>query len=92
MAAQGGRRRRTGVPAVSAARILEHVKALSADEMEGRAPGTAGERRAVGYLVEQFRKLGLEPGNPDGTYVQHVPILAFTGSSNGVVHGPDADV
>jgi Zn-dependent M28 family amino/carboxypeptidase len=59
-------------------RILAHVKALASDDMEGRAPGTAGERKAVGYLVEQFRAMGLEPGNPDGTFVQRVPILAFT--------------
>ncbi|MDO8835012.1 MAG: hypothetical protein Q7V01_05425, partial [Vicinamibacterales bacterium] len=64
-----------------AARILAHVTALGSDEMEGRAPGTAGERRAVGYLVEQFRAMGVEPGNPDGTYVQRVPILAFTAAS-----------
>ncbi len=64
-----------------AARILAHVTALGSDQMEGRAPGTAGERRAVGYLVEQFRNMGVEPGNPDGTYVQRVPILAFTASS-----------
>ena len=61
-----------------ASQILAHVTALSADEMEGRAPGTAGERRTVAYLVGQFRQLGLEPGNPDGTYVQRVPFLAFT--------------
>jgi Zn-dependent M28 family amino/carboxypeptidase len=62
-----------------AARILANVKALAADEMEGRAPGTQGEIRAVTYLVDQFKKLGLEPGNPDGTYVQAVPLMAFTG-------------
>lgn len=64
-----------------AARILAHVTALGSDAMEGRAPGTVGERRAVAYLVEQFRAMGFEPGNPDGTYVQRVPILAFTASS-----------
>jgi Zn-dependent M28 family amino/carboxypeptidase len=64
-----------------AARILAHVTALGSDAMEGRAPGTAGERRAVGYLVEQLRTMGVEPGNPDGTYVQRVPILAFTAAS-----------
>jgi Zn-dependent M28 family amino/carboxypeptidase len=65
---------------VTPALILGHVKALSADDKEGRAPGTAGEERTVAYLVSQFKRLGLAPGNPDGTYVQRVPLIAFTGA------------
>jgi Zn-dependent M28 family amino/carboxypeptidase len=60
--------------------ILDYVKALSADDKEGRAPGTVGEERTVAYLVSQFRRLGLAPGNPDGTYVQRVPLIAFIGA------------
>jgi len=60
--------------------ILDHVKALSADDKEGRAPGTVGEERTAAYLVSQFKRLGLTPGNPDGTYVQRVPLIAFTGA------------
>ena len=60
--------------APAAARILAWTKMLSADEFEGRAPGTRGEDRTVGYLEQEFRKLGLKPGNPDGTYVQKVPL------------------
>ncbi len=65
--------------AVTPALILTHVKALAADGMEGRAPGTAGEERTVAYLVGQFKRLGLTPGNPDGTYVQRVPLIGFVG-------------
>jgi Zn-dependent M28 family amino/carboxypeptidase len=61
--------------------MLGHVKALAADDKEGRAPGTAGEERTVGYLVGQFKRLGLAPGNPDGTYVQAVPLIGFTGEA-----------
>jgi Zn-dependent M28 family amino/carboxypeptidase len=58
--------------------ILEHTKILSADEYEGRGPGTKGEELTVKYLTEQFQNLGLKPGNPDGTYVQKVPLVGFT--------------
>ena len=51
---------------------------LSSDEYEGRGPGTKGEELTVKYLTEQFQKLGLKPGNPDGTYVQKVPLVGFT--------------
>jgi Zn-dependent M28 family amino/carboxypeptidase len=60
-------------------RLLEHVKVLSSDEFEGRAPGTVGETKTVDYLIKQFQALGLEPGNSDGTYVQNVPMVGITG-------------
>src|ERR1044071_350272 len=60
--------------------ILQHTKVLSADEFEGRGPGTKGEELTVKYLTEQYQRLGLKPGNPDGTYVQKVPLVGFTGA------------
>jgi Zn-dependent M28 family amino/carboxypeptidase len=65
---------------ISANDILTHTKALSADEYEGRGPGTKGEELTVKYLTEQCQRLGLKPGNPDGTYVQQVPLVGFTGA------------
>jgi Zn-dependent M28 family amino/carboxypeptidase len=63
---------------INAADIMTHTKTLSADEYEGRGPGTKGEELSVKYLTEQFQRLGLKPGNPDGTYVQKVPLAGFT--------------
>ena len=67
-------------PDISAARILARTKVLASDEFEGRAPGSAGEEKTVAYLVEEFRKLGLAPGNPDGTYLQNTPLVGITSS------------
>ncbi len=61
--------------------LLEHIERLSSDEFEGRGPGTPGEERAVNYLVGQFQALGLKPGNPDGTFVQRVPLVGFQAKS-----------
>ena len=61
--------------------LLRHTRVLASDEYEGRAPGTRGEELTVKYLIEQFQKLGLKPGNPDGTYLQKVPLAGFTPSS-----------
>lgn len=66
--------------AITASDIMQHAKVLSSDEYEGRGPGTKGEELSVKYLTEQFRKFGLKPGNPDGTYVQQVPLVGFTGA------------
>ena len=69
----------SSLPKIDQAAILEHVKVLSSDEYEGRAPGTNGETLSVKYLEDQFKKLGLKPGNPDGTYVQKVPLVGIVG-------------
>jgi Zn-dependent M28 family amino/carboxypeptidase len=63
---------------ITAEDILRHTSALADDSMQGRSPGTPGEDRAVAYLERAFRTMGLEPGNPDGTYVQQVPLVGLT--------------
>jgi Zn-dependent M28 family amino/carboxypeptidase len=65
-------------PAISAASILARTKILASDEFEGRAPGSPGEDKTVAYLVSEFKRLGLQPGNPDGTYLQNVPLVGIT--------------
>src|SRR5580765_1598495 len=62
---------------ISSEGLLRHIKVLASDEYEGRAPGTKGEELTVTYLTDQFTKLGLKPGNPDGTFVQKVPLIGF---------------
>jgi Zn-dependent M28 family amino/carboxypeptidase len=66
---------------LSADDLMRHVRVLASDEFEGRSPGTEGDRKTVEYLVNEFRALGLEPGNPDGTFVQKVPLMGFETSS-----------
>jgi Zn-dependent M28 family amino/carboxypeptidase len=57
--------------------LLAHIKVLASDEFEGRAPGTKGEELSVKYITDQFQKVGLQPGNPDGTYTQEVPLAGI---------------
>jgi Zn-dependent M28 family amino/carboxypeptidase len=66
------------LPAIDGAAVLEHTKTLASDEFEGRAPGTRGEERTVAYLVDQLKKAGLQPGHPDGGWVQPVPLVGTT--------------
>jgi len=66
------------LPDVDVNQVMAHTKVLSSDEYEGRAPGTKGEELTVAYLVEQFKKLGLKPGNTDGSYIQKVPLVGIT--------------
>jgi Zn-dependent M28 family amino/carboxypeptidase len=57
--------------------LLAHIKVLASDEFEGRAPGTKGEELSVKYITDQFKQVGLKPGNPDGTYTQEVPLAGI---------------
>jgi len=68
------------MPKIDQQKILEHIKVLSSDEFEGRAPGTKGEELSVKYIQDQYKKLNLSPGNPDGTYVQKVPLVGIVGT------------
>lgn len=68
----------TALQKITGESLLEHIKVLSSDEFEGRAPGSHGETLTIDYLQQQFKKLGLEPGNPDGTYLQAVPLAGVS--------------
>src|SRR5213075_177007 len=68
---------------ITAADLLNHIKILASDEFEGRAPGSKGEELSVKYVSDQFKALGLKPGNPNGTYTQEVPLA-------GIVTAPTA--
>src|SRR2546430_683035 len=55
-------------------KMLARVKRLSADDFEGRGPGTAGGRRAAQYLADQMKSIGVKPANR-GSYFQNVPLV-----------------
>src|SRR5579862_6099611 len=63
---------------LSADRLLANIKTLSSDQFEGRGPGSNGENLTIKYMEDQFRANGLEPGNPDGTFLQNVPLVSIT--------------
>ena len=61
----------------SAESYSNYVKAVASDELLGRMPFTNGETKTIQYLEQQFKALGLEPGNK-GSYVQEVPMVAIS--------------
>jgi Zn-dependent M28 family amino/carboxypeptidase len=72
---------REAVPAptlASPGAIEAHVRFLADDLLEGREAGTRGHELAARYAAAQFALLGLEPGGPDGSWYQKVPLLRGT--------------
>ena len=60
-------------------KMIERVKRLSADDFEGRGPGTDGGRRAAQYIVDQLKASGVKPGNK-GSYFQNVKLVGVKAS------------
>lgn len=75
------------------AEFERHVVTLSSDEFMGRMPFTEGETKTVNYIQEEFKKLGLLPGNGD-SYFQDVPMMSITTSpsSEMIIHAGSSKV
>ncbi len=57
------------------ARLSAMTKELSSDAFGGRAPGTDGEKKTIEWAIARFKALGLQPGGPDGSWTQKVPLI-----------------
>ena len=65
---------------ISATRLSSHIEVLASDEFEGRGPASPGEEKTIQYLQQEFRRLGLKPGNGE-SYLQQVPLVEITAES-----------
>ena len=63
-------------PPIPAGALLDHVKFLSSDELQGRGNGSAGLERAADYIAAQFKAAGLRPGGPDDEWFQPFALTA----------------
>jgi len=75
----------TAQNAISADSLMTGIKTLASDDFEGRKPGSPGEQKTLAYLEQQFRQLELKPGNPDGTYLQKVPLAGTTSTPEAAI-------
>jgi Zn-dependent M28 family amino/carboxypeptidase len=66
----------TTAPAtLSTARMATDIQAVSSDAFLGRGPATKGEELATAYIRDQLKAAGLQPGGPNGSWFQDVPLL-----------------
>ncbi|KQY90105.1 MULTISPECIES: M28 family peptidase [unclassified Brevundimonas] len=78
----------------SAARISDNIRTISADEYQGRYPGTEGERMVLAWLQAQYEAMGMQPGGPDGQWLQPVELKRYTPVAGATASwtGPDGQV
>jgi Zn-dependent M28 family amino/carboxypeptidase len=90
----------TGIARITPQEIDAHLRFLSSDLLEGRAPATRGGRLAEEYIASQLREFGVNPGVGDTSYFQRVPIdvvkadpktikVSATGKANANLRFPD---
>ena len=68
-----------------AEKLRQRVIRLSADDFEGRGPGTAGGRRAAQYIADELRAAGVRPGN-GRSYFQNVKMIGVKADPNTQLH------
>ena len=59
-------------PSINATDFARFDQTLSSDAFGGRKPGTIGAQRTLDFLVGEFKRMGLQPGN-HGSWFQTVP-------------------
>src|SRR3954468_18301978 len=74
LSAAGAQAQTTGVARITPQEIDAHLRFLSSDLLEGRAPATRGGRIAEEYIASQLRAFGVNPGVGGSSYFQRVPI------------------
>ncbi|MHB8930975.1 MAG: M28 family metallopeptidase, partial [Melioribacteraceae bacterium] len=73
----------TALDKINADGLKEKISILASDDFKGRAPSTLGEERTIKYLEEQFKKIGLQPGNGN-SYLQEIPFVKITTELNSI--------
>ena len=66
--------------------LMAHIRFLSDDLLEGRAPGTRGDVLSRTYVASQMELLGLKPGGDRGTWFQRVPIVSMKTDPSTALH------
>ena len=70
--------------------LINHIKVLSSDKFEGRAPSSKGEELTLDYLTQQLTAVGFKPGNGD-SFLQAVPMVSIEASPDMTLSIGDKD-
>ena len=74
---------------ITAAELRQHLFVIASAEMEGRNTPSPGLEKAADYIIAQYRRLGVQPGN-NNSYRQTVQLTNGSASNIiGIVEGTE---
>ncbi len=56
--------------------LQTHIRFLASDDLEGRASGSPGNRKAAEYIAGYFEKYGLSPAGDNSSFFQHFEFVS----------------
>ncbi len=56
---------------ITSQELYEHIKYLASYTLEGRAPGTNGDKLAQEYLCRELELYNVAPAGDDSSYIQN---------------------
>ena len=62
---------------IQAQQIEQDIRILSADDFQGRGPGTEGDTKTQQYLIQRLQAAGVQPGAADG-WLQSFSLVGLT--------------
>jgi aminopeptidase YwaD len=60
----------TSTPDITAGEIQTHIRYLASDELEGRASGSVGNRKAAEYIIARLKEYGVLPAGDSAGYLE----------------------
>ncbi len=61
---------------ISSEQLKTHIRYLASDELEGRAAGSEGNRKAAEYIADLMERYGLKPVGDNGGYYQQFEFVS----------------
>lgn len=77
--------------------IAQRIAFLASDRLRGRNTPSPGLDTAAHYIADAFASFGLEPGGPDGSFLQRYELRVSSGTATapnviGILRGRDPDL
>lgn len=66
---------RPTVPAITRGDLMTRLYRFADDSMGGRSTGSVGHVKATDYIAAELQRMGIQPGGPDGSYFQQLPVV-----------------
>lgn len=67
---------------ITAKNLKDHLYIIASDSLEGRMTGSIGHKKALDYIENHYKQLGISGGMTDKSYLQTVPSSFFRRGSD----------